>query len=175
MRTQGFFKNLIFGSKRWKRGSSFPYIFKDSSQITPLIWWFSEQPSWWELFLTVTFLVSTIHMHLAFTVLWQEFHLCEAQVEDKLPQGRNHISYVVWVHTELRKVQSTSVQMWTGFLGNLCPSLKHTEQITPVSPMLSVSPPLLHHFDPPPWFTIIFLLRQLPVWRLNSGSWTLTL
>ena len=80
-------------------------------------------------------------MHLAFTVLWQEFHLCEAQLEDKLLEGRNHNSYVLCVHTELIKVQSASDQMSTEFLGNLCPSRKHTQQISPgLTHAFSVTP-----------------------------------
>lgn len=45
------------------------------------------------------------------------------------------------VCTELRKVQSTSDQTSTEFLGNLCPSLKHTQQITPgLAQAFSITP-----------------------------------
>lgn len=134
MRTQGFFKNLIVGSKRWK------WIFKDSSQITPLIWWFSKQPSWWELFLTSD--ISCLYHSYALGVYCPVaiISLVWSPTGGQITWGeKSHLKCSVC--TELRKVQSTSDQMSTEFLGNLCPSLKQTKQITPgLTQAFSITP-----------------------------------
>lgn len=134
---------------------------------------FPNQPSWWELFPVVARLISAIHMHSALTVLCQEFHLLETQLDRQLLEGGGHVLYLLCVLTGLRIIaQSTSDQVTCSVSRKfLLTSKTHITNCPVALPQLLASSHWLHHFNSLPWFTsIIFILHQLPVCSTKLGS-----